>query len=258
MIPRVYFFVQLKYKSGIMNRSQRYITGFWVVWCVLVLGGCHEDVPVAVEAKEVFAIYRVIGHENAPVFDTSLDAQLSGRTRSSVCRKVLFDKGDGFDAMRPENYPLDGLIVADKPLITEDDIISFDWEKQHIHLKPGVKERLPNVDNPPQVWGVPFVVVANGERIYLGAFWSLSSSYLSNMPHISPKFPVKYDPSDKEFLPEDVIRIGRVHFRHSVETTTGPDFNRRLQAAMDSMPYHSRFDERIRSALESVGKLDKP
>ena len=78
---------------------------------------------------------------------------------------------------------------------------------------------------------MPFVVVAGGERVYLGAFWTHLSSYL-------PKFPVCYaDPAilaiDAD-LPKSAIRIEAPQ----IEGQEDP-----------------RGDARVREALEAAGKL---
>ncbi|MHC5059665.1 MAG: DUF4943 family protein [Planctomycetota bacterium] len=142
--------------------------------------------------------------------------------------------------MRPDYYPLDGLIIAEKPLVTEDDIIFYDWKKQKIHLKPGVSGRLPEVDRPFKP-NVPFVVVANGQRIYLGAFMSIVSSELANMPDITQGLGTG-----------NVIHISKgVHINYPGVPNI-PRFN--WQSPVDAT-YNSRFDVRIRNALASVGKL---
>lgn len=157
--------------------------------------------PVS-EVSDLIAIYQVIGHENALPFKSK-----DPHNR----RRIIFgdrksDKGASrFDPMKPENYPLEGLIVADKPLISESDIVSYDWQKHIMQVKPDVFPRFPKVTS---VWGSPFVVVAAGKPQYLGAFWPAGSSYMASMPTISTwRWDGKLPKNDPAYLPKNSIRI---------------------------------------------------
>ncbi len=129
--------------------------------------------------KHRYAIYRVLGHENALPF---------GNNENAKRRKIMFsDQGDRsrhFDAMRPLHYPLEGLILEEKPLLTEADMIAYDRARHKIHLKPGVCERFFSGIKP-SVWGSPFAVCVEDRPLYLGAFWTGESSYAACMPTIS-------------------------------------------------------------------------
>ena len=174
-------------------------------------------------ACDVFAIYRVLGHVDAPSF---------GKTRADGGRRIIFTGGGGpdcFDAARPENYPLDGLILDETPLLTDEDIEFYDWKTLQLHLKPGVADRLPQVYKPPIVFGVPFVVIANGQRIYLGAFWTGVSSYLPNMPTIN------LDPWETLDLPDNVVSIGMTQVLEKGEKPTYPMLDKEVAFALDSV-----------------------
>jgi len=77
-----------------------------------------------------------------------------------------------------EEIALGQLHLAPDPVITQEDLTGYDWNQHILRLADGVRERIPS----PSVWGIPFVVVADGERCYLGAFWSLGSSYMPKTP----------------------------------------------------------------------------
>jgi hypothetical protein len=70
--------------------------------------------------------------------------------------------------------------LSTTPVISEADIITYDFSKHAMKLNPEAIKRLPK----PPVSGTPFVVVVNGERIYLGAFYSLISSIPCSVPVI--------------------------------------------------------------------------
>ena len=73
------------------------------------------------------------------------------------------------------------LPLASKPIVTDADIIAYDFSKHAMKLEPKALKRLPS----PPVEGIPFVVVVNGERIYLGAFTSSISSVSFDLPVIT-------------------------------------------------------------------------
>jgi hypothetical protein len=72
------------------------------------------------------------------------------------------------------------LPLASQPIVTDVDIIAYDFSKHAMKLKPEALNRLPR----PPVEGTPFVVVVNGERIYPGAFYSNMSSISCYLPII--------------------------------------------------------------------------
>ena len=187
-----------------------------------------QAVKSEAETTHRFALYRVVGHVHAPAF---------GKTREDECGPIVFtqtgkDRANRFDAFRPENYPLEGLVLDDTPLLTEKDIVFYDWQRQLIRLEPGAIKRLPRIWNPPVVFGVPFVVVADGQRIYLGAFWTTVSSYMANMPTIVLETYSTYH------LPDDVFAIGGGGFVKKGEKLTCPN-----------------LDERVAEALRPLGKI---
>ena len=67
-----------------------------------------------------------------------------------------------------------------QPIITADDIMSYDWNRHTFTLTKTANAELPS----PGVFGVPFVVVSQGQRRYLGFFWSMISSVACPHPLI--------------------------------------------------------------------------
>ena len=105
--------------------------------------------PAATPKESTFAIYLIAGSVDARVF-----VQKPGRWK---------------------NLPL-----ASTPIISDGDIVAYDFSKHAIRLKPEAIKRLPQ----PSVAGTPFVVVVNGERIYPGAFYTMMSSISCDEPVI--------------------------------------------------------------------------
>jgi len=115
------------------------------------------------------------------------------------------------------------------PLISETDIVAYDFTNHWMTLKAEVFKRLP----PPSIPGTPFVVIANGERIYLGAFTTPSSSIQVFVPSIISMGRHWYTN-----LPPDSLQIDRGY--PGPRKLTDPD---------------PRPDERIRRALATLRKL---
>ncbi|MHB8957834.1 MAG: hypothetical protein ACYC4U_33210 [Pirellulaceae bacterium] len=208
--------------------------------------------------KDHFALFRVLGHRNTLPF---------GAKENAEKREIQFsDEGDGsrrFDAMRPEYYPLEGLILDKVPLLTEADILSYVWPKHEVHLQPGVRDRLLRAIKP-SVWGVPFVVVAQGEPAYLGAFWTGFSSYSADMPTI-PIDAWQWSVPEPDSLPGNAIwllkRIEAAEKRvPEPDGLPGNVLRIELSQVLEpgEVPTDPRNNPRVREALQRAGKLIDP
>ena len=99
-----------------------------------------------------------------------------------------------------ENIPVADLILEDQPILTATNLVYYDWSNHILHLKPDViyalRNRVKIMDY--------FVITADGQRCYLGAFSTAISSYL-------PKCPTAYIDGGLSALhqsvPEDAIQI---------------------------------------------------
>ena len=125
---------------------------------------------------------------------------------------------------------LDTLPLANQPLLTDADIIEYRWNSHKILLSEQGIRKLGSV-NKQDMRGTLFVVVANGERCYQGAFWSMlwSSSY--SYPVIALDVP-----DVKKTI--NVITIERAY--PNAEFAEGDD---------------PRNDDRVLHALKQAGKL---
>ena len=81
--------------------------------------------------------------------------------------------------------PLEKIPLEQVPLISERDIVEYDFNKHSIKLTPEAFERVSKVHPASVSYGIPFVVVASGTRHYMGVFWSGSSSAVTSYPSIS-------------------------------------------------------------------------
>ena len=119
--------------------------------------------------------------------------------------------------------------LAETPLISAADILSYDFADHSMRLRSEALARIPR----PPVWGTPFVVVANGQPIYLGVFMTGDSSMSFAVPRIM---------TDRRVLvtnqAPDILVIERASPRPSFGV--GPD---------------PRGDQRIQTALAALHKL---
>lgn len=128
-----------------------------------------------------------------------------------------------------ENYELAELPLAEDPIITTDDIDNYLWNVHAINLTQDAYKKILTVfSGGMPMSGLPFVILANGERIYAGAFWSRASSLSFDGVVITQPF----DPSGQPLL----ISLGYP----TKEFFTGED---------------PRDDPRLKSALEQAELL---
>jgi hypothetical protein len=111
--------------------------------------------------------------------------------------------------------------LENHPLITERDIVSYDWQTHTIFLTESGQKKITSAEV-----GIPFVIVADGQRCYRGAFWSRIRSASYGEPVI------------------DVFQAGRTI-----------QIQRAYPDASFAVGDDPRFDRRIRLALEAAGKL---
>ncbi len=92
-------------------------------------------------------------------------------------------RGEGFaiyltrDNIRPADMvgaSLDGVALAESPIIATSDIVDYDSFIHEIELTPAAYQRVAEMQVP--TYGVSFVVCVDKKPIYWGAFWTLVSS----------------------------------------------------------------------------------
>ena len=77
---------------------------------------------------------------------------------------------------------INDLQLQEIPIITDKDIKAYRFSDHSFELNN--EEVFRSMNDLVPVTGIPFVVVADGERIYIGAFWTTFSSYATFLPHI--------------------------------------------------------------------------
>ncbi len=96
-----------------------------------------------------------------------------------------------------QNYDLDELPLAEDPLIATDELVNYVWEFHAFDLTQDAYQKLIIAfSRGLPASGLPFVIVAYGERIFAGAFWSpISSVSYDGVTIIQP-----FDPSSQPLL----------------------------------------------------------
>jgi hypothetical protein len=163
---------------------------------LFVMLACHIPTsPAAAQRQDSFAIYL-----------------FAGRVETRSLKRQKWDK----------------LPLAKEPIISEADILAYDFSKHALKLRPEALKRL----HSPPVTGTPFVIVVNGERIYPGAFYNSASSIPCDAPVIVVNRIAEGDPAGA-----DVILIERAF---PVQFGEGED---------------PRSDKRVKKTLAKLKKL---
>ncbi|WP_077368944.1 hypothetical protein [Anaerosalibacter sp. Marseille-P3206] len=77
-----------------------------------------------------------------------------------------------------QNCFLDTLLLEDEAIFTDKDLVSYDWTEHKLLIKSNkyIDELRKNHLS---LSHKPFIVVVNGERIYMGVSWSFASSAIA-------------------------------------------------------------------------------
>jgi hypothetical protein len=154
------------------------------------IAGCGVDVERALQPTNVFAIYRFA---------------------EPVDRRAI------------TNADWKHVPLAKTPVISEADIMAYDFTNHLMTVKPEALKRLPK----PAVSGTPFVVVARGERVYLGVFMTCVSSISVALPSI-----VVDEHMVDTNLPPNTLRIDRVYAAPHSKSEPDPRADERVMRAL--------------------------
>jgi len=120
----------------------------------------------------LISILFVLAACQAPVVEEEVEAPLEGEPFA------LYLLGDSqITGPDIKNYDLDQLPLAAIPIITTDNLDSYDWDNHGMNLSPLAYQQLLAIFSggiPSS--GVPFVILAYEQPVYAGAFWTLLSS----------------------------------------------------------------------------------
>lgn len=84
---------------------------------------------------------------------------------------------------------LSALQLSSEPLFTSKEISYYKWNSHEFYLDSLSAKRIKEYTKANQsVFGIPFVVTVDKEKIYLGAFWFLYSSIGPSFPYIEITF----------------------------------------------------------------------
>ena len=82
---------------------------------------------------------------------------------------------------------VESLQLQETPIIKINDIVEYNWEEQVITLTSEAFDRFKGVENKiKSTYGLPFIVVANQQKIYLGNIYPMYSSYIhEDLPYVA-------------------------------------------------------------------------
>jgi hypothetical protein len=122
------------------------------------------------------------------------------------------------------DIPLADLVLAETPLLTTADIVTYDRGTHTIELTDAGYEKVTALlAEGLQVAGIPFAILAKGERIYAGAFWSMLSSQSFDGVVIM----------DPVFTEDQAITVSLGYPGSGFFTGTDPRNDARLMEALD-------------------------
>ena len=121
------------------------------------------------------------------------------------------------------NTPLADLTLSAEPLISERDVAAYDWESHTIHLKQQeVADRVLKRKEMSRSRG--FVIVADGQRLYLGTLLSPVANSIPDTPVIH------FGDRDREYQLESAVRIDPPMISGKTDTRSDPRLKRVLEA----------------------------
>lgn len=133
---------------------------------------------------------------------------------------------------------INSLPLENEPIFTTKDILAYYWKNHCLKIdkaSPTLKKSVP-------VWGTAFVVTVNGERLYLGALWTMLSSY--SPPQDIPVITIG-----------DVDELIIAELRKSGYKPTTDDGSKYLNIALRGRENDPRNDLRIFNFLKPTGIL---
>ena len=104
-------------------------------------------------------------------------------------------KDSNITANQISTQNINDLKIADKPFLTYKDLLYYKWEEHSFGIDSNKAKVIQNIcENNPTVFGIPFIITVDQERIYLGAFWFLYSSLAPTFPYIDALFNLEQTP----------------------------------------------------------------
>ncbi|MBU2494130.1 MAG: hypothetical protein KJ571_16000 [Bacteroidetes bacterium] len=142
------------------------------------------------------------------LFFIGCDTSTNSINDSSVFGIYLL-KNDTLSTDKAKQFSLESLIVENEPIINIDDIISYEWSNHIVNLTPEAFEKFNAIEiKIKSTYGLPFIVMVNSQKIYLGNVYPGYSSYFHmDLPFIN-------------VAPFIEMRIGRAPDKNIVDKRT--------------------------------------
>ncbi len=103
--------------------------------------------------------------------------------------KVALPSENGFEIVSPQNNTV---------LLSDDDVLSYNWTSQEMNISNVASERLLAIGDNLYSFNEGFVIRINGTKVYEGIFRAAYMSAIPAPPKISILFPAIFWPSSTE------------------------------------------------------------
>jgi hypothetical protein len=108
----------------------------------------------------------------------------TGKTRLSFGIYLTQLSEEDIQKLERHPLPIESIPLQPMPLISERDIVEYDFSTHIIKLTPDAFERISKIKVQSVSAGIPFVVSVSGRNHYMGMFWSSFSSIPTAFPNI--------------------------------------------------------------------------
>jgi hypothetical protein len=118
----------------------------------------------------------------------------STETTSTVPKFAFYKLADStIDATKAWTLPIDSLTLSSVPFLTDNDLTAYYWSTHSFTTHPNIDTIFSHLRwLGGKSFGEPFVVVANGSRIYIAALWWSYSSMIPMSAYIDVILPPPY------------------------------------------------------------------
>lgn len=179
---------------------------------LLSLTGCGQSVAPATPAREKSI-------EPSPTLNDTqhLVTPTDSASESTVGEFAIYLVKQEISLEQMKETNLGELEFEHTPILSVDDIVTYDWETHEIQLTDSASERVTRLEGS-MLGGLPFAVCVGGEPVYIGAFWTSYSSAVFDGTVIDV-YPAKFGqpvpiqlgyPSPEWFAGEDLRSDPRV------------------------------------------------
>jgi len=131
-----------------------------------------------------------------------------------------------------EKVDINKLTLEETPVLTLNDIQKYYWDEQVFLTKNDlILEQIKAHNNHVSTGGLPYVVVVNGERIYMGKFWTSLSSVWAYSPSIMVDMTFGIDVKQYNIQPDQ--QLYKIYWNDEESKTKKAIFDERIYKVLE-------------------------